>query len=306
MSEFELRNPHDKDIPALRLIWNNVFGNIGEDAFFRHYYSSELCIVADINNAPAAVGYLVPFGDLMHGSNSMKCAMIYSVTTVPEQRGKGLGTAVVDKLIALAYEKNYPVVVLCPSDDSLFNYYSKHTSFHECFFAYEQIVKQDELESATTPPVTEISVSEYKQMRESLLEGRTFIKHDLRCLEYQEFLFNELGGGFFKVGDSCAAVEVQPDGSVLVKELLSGNDHTLPDIITSVATKFSANEYVVRYPAHFGKGRRFGMITLSEHFQPNLNDNSFAPAGKLVNCVLPLLDDAPTPCPLLLIVPLKK
>jgi len=277
MSKIITRNPKFDDVSALRSIWNKIFGSIGEDAFFRHYYNSGLCIVAEDEGVPAAAGYLLPFGHLQCGPDSLPCSMIYSIATLPEHRGKGFGSAVVNELISLAHKLDHPVVVLCPSEDDLFEYYSKRTAFGDWFYAFEQLINEvPACESLFT--LNEISVNEYHDMREKLLEGRIHIVHDLPTLEYQAMLSKELGGGLYRIDDACAAIECQPDGSVWIKELLlpslpgdpSTSDSCYQKTIASIAEHFPAQEYVVRCPAKVGNGRRFGMLAYTKDLEAKM------------------------------------
>jgi len=283
MSDVLTRKPNDAEIPVLRGIWENVFGTIGEDSFFLHYYAPDLCVIAEYNNAPAAVGYLIPFGDILCQSKEYPCAMIYSVATLPEYRGMGLGTAVVCNLIDLARELAYPAVILCPNNDKLFEYYSSRTGLYDWFYVSEQVINEVPADTAIAS-LTEISVNEYRTRRERLLEETVHIRHDLRALEYQAMLCNELGGGFFKIGDTIAVVECQPSGEVWIKELLtpgSRNAVSDPDLyianaVASISSSFPARLYVVRFPSQIGTGRRFGMVTFPDnpHFDPCLKGSA--------------------------------
>ena len=268
MNKITIQEPQGDEMPVLRNIWENVFGNVGMDAFFRHYFSPGLSVTAEFEGTPAAMGFLVPFGEIVNGSKPSPCFMIYSVGTLPEYRGKGLGTFVIRKLIARASDFNSPSVVLCPSEDGLFEYYSERTELRDYFYINELVFKTAPYSAKKTLPV-EVSISEYKSLRENLLKDITFIRHDLRALEYQAELCKELGGGLYKIENSCAVIERQADGAIWVKELLMpgltpgdlSSDAYMKDIIASIADKYPTDEYVVRFPSRTGEGRRFGMLT---------------------------------------------
>jgi len=277
MSKVITRRPEPEETPTLRDIWKRVFGIIGEESFFQHFYNNDLCIVAENDGVPAASGYLFPFGHLQCGTDLLPCSMIYSIATLPEHRGMGLGAAVVNGLIEKAKELDYSVVVLCPSDDGLFEYYSSRTGFIDWFYTHEQIINEAPVYDSHHI-LNEIPAVEYLEMREKLLDGSIHIKHDLPSLEYQAMLCRELGGGLFRIGDSCAVVEQQPDGSVWVKELLVppelndtvSSDPSCSKLMASIADHFSANKYIVRHPAQTGNGRRFGMLTHLKDFEAKI------------------------------------
>jgi len=278
------RSPHDYEISALRDIWCNVFGNIGVDMFFKLLFNAKHCIVSLVRDTPAAMGYLVPAGDIYFKQATLKCAMIYSIATLPKYRGFGLGTAVVRSLINLANELDYDAVVLCPSNDELFEYYSGKTKMCDWFYV-DEITFVQVPSGKNIKTLVQISASEYHSYRKNLLSGVLHIDSGLHIFEYQAALCSELGGGLFLIDDCCAVVECQPNGEVWVKELLmpvigadgfisSPKHEDYADIAASIAINFPAEKYIVRKPAQIGRQigrqRRFGMLTFLEKPPPSI------------------------------------
>jgi hypothetical protein len=81
----------------------------------------------------------------------------------------------------------------------------------------------------------------------------------------------ELNGGLFRVetsgGVSCAIVEKEQNGAVLIKELLAPNSFE-EDAISSIAAVFPSKEYIIRMPVRKPGDtnsfvRRFGMISVT-------------------------------------------
>jgi GNAT superfamily N-acetyltransferase len=293
MSEILTRNPQTDEIPRLKSLWSSVFGNIGIDSFFRLFYKPDLCAVVELDGSLAAGGYLLPSGDIKTVADSdgneknVKCAMIYSIGTLSEYRGLGLGTIIVNDLLSLAGELGYTAVVLCPSDDGLFEYYSKRTGLRDWFYVNESVFTKL---PAATPSVlpTKISIDEYLSFREKLLTEVLHIRQEEQLFQYQLELCNELGGGLFRIGDSCAVIERQSNGDIWIKELLvPGKDKILnvgvfddtsfSYILASIAHLFPADEYLIRVPAKAGTGRRFGMLKLCENVLELSANNEIAP-----------------------------
>jgi len=276
MNEIIIRNPGDDEIPAIRAIWSSVFGDIGADAFYQLLYDTKMCCVAEYNGVLASMGYLIPTGEISPvmvsaGDNKpVKCAMIYAIATLPGYRGSGLATAIVEKLIDTARTLGYDAVVLCPSNDELFEYYSTRTGLQEWFYLNERVVKSSNIGKSQIPTV-KMSLNDYMLMREKLLGKTTHIRQDIKILRYQACLCNESGGGFIRTGDSCAIIERQSDDVVCIKELLTPGvikndiekDKIATKAIASIANMFPADEYLVRYPSMTGEGRRFGMLTMT-------------------------------------------
>ena len=280
MNEIITRNPHNNEVPLLHTIWGNVFGTTGMDIFFSHFFKPDLCIVAEYNSIPVAAGYLIPFGCLQFNVNNnihTPCAMIYSVATLPQYRGMGLGTSVVNSLMKTARSSGYPAVVLSPQEDGLFEYYSNRTGLFDFFYVNELVIRNKPSDIyLDLPEPVELNASDYNKIRESLLNEIIHIKHDLHVLEYQEMLCREVGGGLFKIGEICIIVERQSDDVIWLKELLSPFRETdevsfytfAAGVVSVISGLFPADEYIVRFPSISNKenfkSRRFGMLVLED------------------------------------------
>lgn len=276
----------ESDIAALHNIWESAFGEGDSVDFFQFYFKPELCIVAEREGSPAGAGYLVPFGNLICGGLTVPCAMIYAVAVLPEFRRLGLGESVVRGLIEYGKASGYPAIVLCPSDDSLFRYYSERSVLKDWFFTTERQMTQIR-PSANTARLTRISAEEYRSLRENLLAGMPHIAMDRDAFLFQDILCRHEGGGLFLAattgGDACAVVERQPGGAVWVKELLApaGCEQ---EALSSIAMEFPASSYLIRTPTSCfrpnsestasSEARRFGMLSAS----PELITPSHSPA----------------------------
>ena len=274
MTDIITRNPRNEEIPVLQNIWEKVFGNVGMVSFFDHFYAPEFCIIAEIDGIPSAMGFFIPFGFVEcvgNSPDSIPCAMIYSIATMPQHRNKGLGTSVVNELIKNARENGYPAVVLCPQEDGLFEYYKNRTILFDWFYADEMVINHTSagLCSNISAPI-QLSASKYNDARNELFKESIYIKHDLHVIEYQQQLCTELGGGFYNVGDSYIVIERQDKNTVWIKELLTqpciydekNIRRIAADVISSIYNLFPACDYMIRFPACNGKGRRFGMLAL--------------------------------------------
>jgi len=251
----ELRNPRNDDTAALRHIWRTVFSVDDEDLFFSHYYDPALCIEAISADKPVASGYLLPCGNLVSGGKAAPCAMIYGVATLPGYRSLGYGAAVVHGLIGLGNKLGYAAIALCPSEDSLFGYYSARSNLRDWFYVLQQ-------ETVINPPsqhklpLSPVAPDEYIRLREPLLDGIAHISLDERAAEYQALICSRFGGGLYRIdsgiGVSCAVIEKQTGGEVRVKELLlpPGPDDAdiRADILSAISAAFPADKYIIRSP----------------------------------------------------------
>ena len=249
--EIEIRKPLIGEEDALGYIWKTVFDDGDESAFFNYYYNPELSIIAAHSGIPVSTGYLLPAGNLICGDLTVPCAMIYGVATLPEYRKLGFGTAVVRKLILTAHSAGFPAIVLCPSTNSLFEYYSSRTDFRDWFYIMERKFKKIP-QTSTADRLVEVLPNDYNNARKKLLANIPHIEPDMRALSYQSALCQELGGGLFQTdtpgGISCAIVERQRDGALWIKEVLAPVGYE-GNMLAAIASVFPAEEYIVRTPA---------------------------------------------------------
>lgn len=265
-----IRCPRNDELPALLHIWESAFGDDDMDAFFA-FYADSCRRAAVVDDTPVAAGYLLHAGNLICDGQATPCAMIYAVAVLPEFRNRGLGAGIVSELISAGREAGYPAIVLCPSEDSLFEFYGSRAGFHDWFSIVERALAcPSPLDPQ--PGLCEISPEEYCSLREDLLCRTPHIETDVRALSYQSLLCRQHGGGLFRIdapdGVSCAVIERQPGGTVWVKELLTPEvivtDSALSIALSALAPVFPASEYIVRTLAVQNDARpgsrRFGML----------------------------------------------
>lgn len=282
--EIFTRHPHNEEIPALELIWSAAFGREELACFFSCYYDPFMTIVATNDSVPVSAGYLLPVGNLICDGTRVPCAMIYAVSTLPGFRGCGYGASVTRELIKTSQDSNFPAVALCPSEDSLFEYYSARTGLRDCFYINERRISHVPADDsgAELLPVT---VDEYRWLRSDLLKDVPHIEPDMRVLTYQGMLCRIFSGGLYRIdmdtGVSCAVIERQSDDVVWVKELLAPPERET-DALPVITAAFPAREYFVRTPVRPSRitgevrqtpgstVRRFGMLSM-----PSASDSLF-------------------------------
>lgn len=248
-----IRTSKAADIPALKILWHSVFGDMFPeiDMFFDTFFEEKHCIVAESQSTLAAMGFLLPAGFLhSHGKEDIKCAMIYAVATMPSMRNLGCGVKITQGLLEAANSLGYSAVVLHPAEESLFDFYRIKSGMETAFFCNEEKIS---LQPCSDSSLRRVSAAEYIEIRESILNNLPHITFNERCFEYQEFLCGD-GGLFTTEGDklSCAIVEVV-SGTIRVIELLGAGEK----LIQAIATKYPAEEYIVR---RLGTNLQFGMI----------------------------------------------
>jgi len=278
--EIVTRRPRIEEISALRHIWKTVFCSDDDEIFFRFYYNRDMCVVAVREDVPVAAGYLLPVGNILCGEQHIPCAMIYAVATLPEYRRHGYGSEAVRALISASRDAGYPAVVLCPSDDDLFDYYSENTELREWFYTNERSCGISQTGTGFAE-LSRITSEEYRVLRNSLLAGSTYIESDRRALEYQNLLCEYYGGGLYQIhsngGVSCAVVEKSPDGVILIKELLTPSDCE-SEVVSAIAAAYPAPGYKIMSPvmSDSAVSRRFGMLAVTDELKKEfVTENAF-------------------------------
>ena len=281
---FVIRSAKADDMMELQKIWKTVFEDTDEiiDKFFDIYYAPQNVYVAESDSIIAASGYIIPVGNLFYRNQILSCAMIYSMGTLPEYRGEGLGTAVVRSLISTGFASGYNAIVLCPSTDQLFEYYSDRTELCEWFYVNEE--RYERLPTiATNLRLESINDEEYSILREKILSGIPHIGFDLPALSFQSCLCKQFGGGFFRIAHpkastSCILVERQQNGDVWIKELLTAEEDKAL-VLSAIGTMFPADGYLVRTPVLSTQSashmRRFGMLAIDKNQQNTEFDSAF-------------------------------
>ena len=213
----------------------------------------------------------MPIGFFVCEEVRVPCAMIYAISTLPAYRGHGFASSVTNMLIEKGHESGHQAVVLCPTNDSLFEFYGNHTTMRDWFYCCETAYDRASLAGKScVSKAAFCSIGEYGALRESLLEEFCHIEYDERTLSYQHMLCMQSGGGYVTVssfdGIACAAIERDSENfrRFFVKEFLVDGISDV-DALTSISILFNADELIVRTPVRaiedHTNARRFGMIS---------------------------------------------
>ena len=117
-----IKAPQTSNIPALRALWKNSFGDTDAilDAFFQTAFSQKRSLCAIIKDE--VVGMLYWFDCTYQGQ---KIAYLYAVATHKTYRGRGICHRLMDATHQLLKERGYVGVILVPEESYLFDFYRK-------------------------------------------------------------------------------------------------------------------------------------------------------------------------------------
>lgn len=208
-----IEHPQNADIPALRQLWQRVFGDTDDflDDFFLLAFSPERALVARENGEIRAALYW------LHGTWKEKTvAYVYAVATKTEYRGQGLCRALMEKLHTL--EKR---TVLVPSDDGLRAFYGR--------LGYRDFGGMDEtvcVSGGEAVSIEKLSAAAYMEKRKALLPAGSVLQEG-DFLPMMEKLYAFYGGdGWLMAGQ-------EEKGTFLASEFL-GDAALLPGILKTL------------------------------------------------------------------------
>ena len=123
MSGLQIGASCEKDIPALKALWERTFGDPDAlvDAFFTLLPRVGAGLVCRDGGTPVAMAYLL--GGLSAGGR--KCAYIYAVATDERCRGRGIGDALMKACAELAGRWGCDTLCTSPAEPSLYDWYAK-------------------------------------------------------------------------------------------------------------------------------------------------------------------------------------
>lgn len=186
----KLRLAERGDIPALRALWQLVFGDTDEflDVFFELLFPDCRTAVIEEDGRIVAAAYAIALENIRY---------IYAVATHPDFRGKGYGEAV-----TCAAAGGEPAC-LYPASEGLRGWYERRMG----------AVSVPMAPCRTARPLDEISAEEYGSARERLLKD---IPHAVYTPAF--LCFFARFGRFYKTAEGVCAV----DGEGNIKEALPG------------------------------------------------------------------------------------
>ena len=267
MSDFILRPWQDGDKAQLVALWQIAFGD--DEDYIRTYHDLFLkangCIMAEADGKVVSAMYIMDGPTLYpFRQETLSTAYTYALATLPEYRGRGIGTAVYKACSDAALERADAACVL-PAEAGLYSFYEKATGCQPISFCREARFTRDELRAVQRCSTARIPVAEYARYREMALGGLPFGELTDAFLDMEEYQAENSGGGFFLTAEGVACAEVDGNVCHIVELLTPGGDGMAS--AAGVAAFCPAEEYVLRSPAFFkgpGNVRPFMMAAMKE------------------------------------------
>ena len=271
MTDYTLRSFRPGDEAGLLALWQTAFPETVEEvrAFFDRFLNDRGCILAEAEGRIVSAMYILPGPDLWpHRKRRLTSAYTYALATLPEYRGRGIGSAVYKACCEAIWDRGIQAACVWPAEERLYPFYEKASGARPLSAAREARYTREELKAARRGMCARIDVMEYAGLREMLLGGEPHASMPEDFCRWQEERCESSGGGLFVAGGGVAAVEMDGD-TCHIKELLEPmGDET--EAAAAVAAFCPAKEYIVRAPAVWeGPGRTRPLVLAAFREKPD-------------------------------------
>ena len=212
-----IKNPIQKDIPALRTLWKEAFGDADAflDKFFSTGFSCDRCRLLTVKGQLAAALY---WFDCTW--NDKKVAYLYAVATAKAFQKQGLCRALMEGTHKHLQDLDYVGAALVPGNDGLFSLYGKIGYQSFCPMTMHTIAPGKE-----DIPLTVIGWEDYETLRRQCLPENALLQEG-KTLEFLSTFAQ------FYRGDNCLLCGYEERGIFYICEYF-GNPESLPAIATA-------------------------------------------------------------------------
>ena len=239
MDEYSVRPMQVRDLPALKRLWLDVFGDEEAliDEFFRLLPDMGVGLVAESDGRAAGAAYLITgLAVDAPGEPRRLCGYLYGVAVEEASRGRGMGAALSRAAFDLGREREIPILCTEPAEPSLFAWYEQRLG---TVCALRRRVER--IPAGEKQPSMALSPTEYRLWREQMLRNTPHLFPGDAALRFQHSLCRCYGGGFYAIGDGIAAAYLE-GGRCVVRELLCADAAQRSLLAAALAAELGADE----------------------------------------------------------------
>lgn len=123
---------------TLAVLWHTVFGDSLDyvNLIFNEKYTDSIICFAELDVEMAVSAFYLIESYIEFDNKYYKGYYLYAAATLPEYRKKGLMSKLINEAVSYCKEKGFDFISLVPSNDGLYNYYTKN-GFSESMYRYE-------------------------------------------------------------------------------------------------------------------------------------------------------------------------
>jgi len=213
------------DETGLKALWQAAFGDPQSaiDAFFSALYEPGMAIVWEEDGTIASAIYLLDAGlTPLPGGDTLRTSYSYALGTLPDYRGRGIGSGVTRAAIAHSGELGFDLNVICPAEESLFPYYTRLGYTHAFPIAEDEVLRSEDFSPVCTNKIMSTDFSMYSTLQRGFSPecGTMYL---LGYLRYVEQVCKASGGGLYELeidGQVCLAAVSILENRLFVREFL--------------------------------------------------------------------------------------
>ena len=103
-----LTTPNNSDISELKALWHDIFDDDEKDIdeFFKTLFVHKNTLIWKDNNRVVSMLYMLPYEHSIY---------LYALATLPDYRGRGIMTSLINEACQIATAKGYKALFLIPS-----------------------------------------------------------------------------------------------------------------------------------------------------------------------------------------------
>lgn len=246
MSAYEIRNYSLSDIPAMKAVWKESFGDSDEflDGFFALLPDNGTAVLASSDEGVLGVAYVLTCQALKgKGIIEPVVGYIYAVAVKSSHRCRGLGSALTEAAIKAAKRREAKIITTLPASPELYSFYERF-GLRTALRRKKYSVPACDIERRM-----KLTATEYMMYRRFLLPQKPYLYTSESGTQLEKLLCECYGGGLYATDSGIAAGYFHSD-ICRIHEIICRDEGRLPDIAASLAFELgaSAAEYWLLSP----------------------------------------------------------
>ena len=248
-------------------MWSACFGEEGgySEFIFENLLSPENILV-DFEGGRVRGMLCLEYMDIVDsGNKALPAAYVFGVATDPEHRGKGISSALMERVHAYLPSRGICCSALVPANDSLFDFYGKRgyktfSYIKKMCITAEEIDGLIDKESSLAP----LQCGRIYDIRERAFEKKPYIRWSRRYLEFVIRECRHLDGQALHIADVGSegyAVCYRDQRRVVIKEL-AVYPKKVSGFLKALHAIIEADEYVIYLPRDYVSNVNFSAEVL--------------------------------------------
>lgn len=206
-------------------------------AFFAHVFPYCDTLLSIDNGEIAAMATLIPCQIIQRGQENLPALYLYSLTTLPEFRGRGHARAILS-----AAQEKCERVFLHAANDSLFAMYAR--------LGWRPMMYARYIDMPSAIPQTvfqEMDGDEYYRIRELALKNAPHIRWNKHTCRFLKDMLSSYGGDLYIAHEAVIAVEEEREGTLYLGEAFGKE---APRLAAEIALRYACDHARLLVPCH--------------------------------------------------------